>query len=431
MEKISAEEEVFVWPWVGVIVNIPTELKDGHYVGAIGSELEDMLNIVNIPKRVQHLCNNQGHSGTALIEFGEDWSSFNRAMCYEKTYEANNHGKKQWQGKKGENSHLYGWIARVDDYISTNIVGENLRKIGDLRTISDIMEEEDRKSNRLVGNLVKVIEKKNYLLETKNKSKETECTRKEGTSQNISNIFEKLRPQLEQEKRGRRSANGRKKVVEKKNEEGEARSTTRCNGIIENLKKENKTLKLEIKHLREKNGELDDLEALNQTLIVKELKSNDELQDARKELINGLKERAENATLGVKLLGELDNKPFQEAMKRKHKFDIADVKASKLCTQWEEYLEDPKWHPIKVVRINGKPQEVIDDEDEKLKMAKEVYGDEVYNAVTKALLELHEYNPSGRRVVQELWNYSQGRKATLKEGVAFLMKHCRLPKRKR
>ena len=41
-----------------------------------------------------------------------------------------------------------------------------------------------------------------------------------------------------------------------------------------------------IKNLREKEGELNDLEALNQTLIVRERKSNDEVQDARKELIN-------------------------------------------------------------------------------------------------------------------------------------------------
>ena len=41
-----------------------------------------------------------------------------------------------------------------------------------------------------------------------------------------------------------------------------------------------------LKQLREKEGELEDLEALNQTLIVKERKSNDELQEARKELVN-------------------------------------------------------------------------------------------------------------------------------------------------
>lgn len=41
-----------------------------------------------------------------------------------------------------------------------------------------------------------------------------------------------------------------------------------------------------IKNLREQEGELDAVEALNQTLIVRERMSNEELQEARKELIN-------------------------------------------------------------------------------------------------------------------------------------------------
>ena len=53
-------------------------------------------------------------------------------------------------------------------------------------------------------------------------------------------------------------------------------------GDIEVLQK----METVLKDLREKEGELDDLEALNQTLIIRERKSNDELQDARKELIN-------------------------------------------------------------------------------------------------------------------------------------------------
>lgn len=40
------------------------------------------------------------------------------------------------------------------------------------------------------------------------------------------------------------------------------------------------------KELREKEGEYEDLDALNQTLIIKERKCNDELQEARKELIS-------------------------------------------------------------------------------------------------------------------------------------------------
>lgn len=39
------------------------------------------------------------------------------------------------------------------------------------------------------------------------------------------------------------------------------------------------------KSLREKEGEYEDLQALNQALIIKERKSNDELQEARKELV--------------------------------------------------------------------------------------------------------------------------------------------------
>lgn len=40
------------------------------------------------------------------------------------------------------------------------------------------------------------------------------------------------------------------------------------------------------KDLREKEQSLRDLDSLNQTLIIKERQSNDELQEARKELIN-------------------------------------------------------------------------------------------------------------------------------------------------
>ena len=41
-----------------------------------------------------------------------------------------------------------------------------------------------------------------------------------------------------------------------------------------------------LKALREKEGDLESLEDLNQSLIVQERKSNDELQDARKEMVN-------------------------------------------------------------------------------------------------------------------------------------------------
>lgn len=76
-------------------------------------------------------------------------------------------------------------------------------------------------------------------------------------------------------------------------------------------------------------------------------------------------------------------------------------------------------------------QAVINDNDEKLKDLKENYGNEVYNAVTGALYEINEYNPSGRYIISELWNYNDGRRANLNEGVEVLLKQWRFYKRKR
>lgn len=76
-------------------------------------------------------------------------------------------------------------------------------------------------------------------------------------------------------------------------------------------------------------------------------------------------------------------------------------------------------------------QEIIDENDEMLKNLKNEYGDEVYKAVVTALMEMNEYNPSGRYTVLELWNFKEGRKATLKEGVAHILRQWKLHKRRR
>ena len=60
-------------------------------------------------------------------------------------------------------------------------------------------------------------------------------------------------------------------------------------------------------------------------------------------------------------------------------------------------------------------QNIINEDDEKLKDLKDEYGDELYEAVTTTLTEKNEYNPSGGYVISELWNYEEGRKASLKE----------------
>ncbi|KAK4353719.1 hypothetical protein RND71_025913 [Anisodus tanguticus] len=506
--------QMFVWPWIGVVVNLPTEFKDGRYVGESGSNLKDQLIRRGFnPTRVRTLWNDLGHSGIALVEFKKDWFGFSNAISFEKAYEADDHGKKDWEDINGGKSDLYAWMARADDYQATNVVGENLRKVGDLRTISNIIEEESRKNHILVSSLTNAIEvKKLHIKLIGDKLRETtqsveqlivvNAKLRQANNEEIKKIqssardhfqqtfinHEKLKLQLETQKkelefrheelrkRDAQNESDRKKLSEDHEQnailktslsvavEEQKNVDEKVLKLAEKLKKEKEELhkriiKLEkqldakqageteverlrvimkrieeegdqevlenvdtlLKNLREKEEKYEDLVALNQTLIVKERKSNDELQEALKELVNGLKELPRNGPIGVKRMGELDSRPFLEAMRSRHNEVEAEQRASELCSLWEEYLRDPEWHPIKVVAVNGKHQAIIDDEDEKLKDLKKTYGEEVYKAVTTALTEINVYNPSGGYIISELWNYKVGEKATLQDGISVLL----------
>ncbi|KAF7152470.1 hypothetical protein RHSIM_Rhsim01G0228900 [Rhododendron simsii] len=231
------------------------------------------------------------------------------------------------------------------------------------------------------------------------------------------------------------------KVIREFDEDGQVGLENKMDGAVE-LKNETNAIHQDMK---EKDKHIEHLESLISILTAKELKSNDELQEARKELINGFLDS--HAYISVKKMGELDSKPFQTATKRryvdeaatdgevttKRKYDedeTTDEQAVELCSLWESYLRDPSWHPFKVIRMEGDHKEVIDEEDKQLKTLKEQLGNEVYEAVTTALIELNDYNPSGRYPVHELWNFKEERKATVKEGVSHLLKQLNLYKRR-
>ena len=168
--------------------------------------------------------------------------------------------------------------------------------------------------------------------------------------------------------------------------------------------------------------------------------------------VQSMQELTLRGQISVKRMGALDEKPFQKLAKERYPAEEADVEAATLCSLWDNHLRDSAWHPIKVIQIDGihkvttiqfdTPllffssllnnalrmctiyfwQEVLNEEDEKLQELKKELGDEVFEAVTQALMERNEYNGSGRYIVPELWNFKEGRKATLKEGVVYLMK---------
>lgn len=526
---VSSDEQ-FVWPWIGIVVNLPTTRTErGSSAGPSGSKLRDEYRSRGFnPFRVNPLWNFRGHSGTALVEFNKNWPGLDNALAFERAYESERHGKKDWFANSEPKSGLYAWVARADDYKMNNLIGEHLRKMGNVKTIPELMEEEARRQDKLVSNLTSIIEVKNQHLreiearctETKGKMDSVMVEKDQliqayneemkkiqasamGHFQRIFNDHEKLKSQLESqktelesrrielEKREAHNESERKKLSEEIDENAVRNSSLHMATLEQQKADENvmklaeeqrkqkeqlhkKIIQLEkqldmkqkveleiqqlkgslsvLKHieddedaeilkkvgdlqkdLREKEESLKDIDALNQTLIIKERKSNDELQEARKELISGIKEIATRAHIGVKRMGELDSRPFLEALKKRYNEEEAEEKASELCSLWEEYLKDPDWHPFKVILIEGKEKEIIQEDDEKLNGLRRDMGEGAYNAVVTALTEVNEYNPSGRYVTSELWNYSEGRRANLQEGVQFLMKQLTttIHKRKR
>ncbi|GFQ01957.1 factor of DNA methylation 2 [Phtheirospermum japonicum] len=105
----------------------------------------------------------------------------------------------------------------------------------------------------------------------------------------------------------------------------------------------------------------------------------------------------------IKKMGEVNQKPFEDTrLKKTYGKDWRKKDSDKLWSTWDQNVKNPHWHPFKKIKING-------------------------------ILQVNEYNPSGRYPVLELWNNKEKRKASLNEIIQYLIKQLNTikPKRKR
>lgn len=61
--------------------------------------------------------------------------------------------------------------------------------------------------------------------------------------------------------------------------------------------------------------------------------------------------------IGLKMMGEVDEKAFKNACNLRFPPEEAEIKALELCSLWQEKLKNPQWYPVKVTTDDkGNPQ---------------------------------------------------------------------------
>ncbi|KAK4784160.1 hypothetical protein SAY86_018528 [Trapa natans] len=154
------DDELFVWPPMGIIGNMKSNIQDARTIGEYVSTLmDDLLRRGLNPVKIEPLWSNQVLSGFSVVKFKKGWIGFHDALLFEKIFESKNCGKMDFFCSNDRHK-LYGWIARADDYCSNSRVGGYLRKQGDLKSVTEKQKEDARIQSFLESSLINDIEER-------------------------------------------------------------------------------------------------------------------------------------------------------------------------------------------------------------------------------------------------------------------------------
>lgn len=174
------------------------------------------------------------------------------------------------------------------------------------------------------------------------------------------------------------------------------------------------------KRQRQSNGNGEDVDY--QRLITELEDAKKELFDIQSKLIKGFIDISGTGgrNIAIKNIGQLNEKPFLRACRKKLTPKEAANKASELCKFWQQQLLNPEWNPSKTPNDEDILKK-IDVHDVNLQELRAAWGEEVYNAVVNCLMQIEDCGRlANRTIVPELWNFKEKRKATRSECVEYM-----------
>ncbi|KAG2630169.1 hypothetical protein PVAP13_3KG499901 [Panicum virgatum] len=120
-------------------------------------------------------------------------------------------------------------------------------------------------------------------------------------------------------------------------------------------------------------------------------------------------------------MGELNEKAFKAACLAKVPPEEVATASYELYSSWQQQIGDLSWYPFKTAIVDGNHQEIVNVDDDKLQELKRAWGSGAHDAVVNALEEMKQYDVlSDRSIAYELWNYKEGRRATMRECINYM-----------
>ncbi|KAL3699950.1 hypothetical protein R1sor_017972 [Riccia sorocarpa] len=169
-------KDLLVWPWCGVVYNIDNSKRgeSGQSVGIGNVEVKKFFEAFH-PEKATVCWGPRGHMGLAAVFFRRDLEGYSDAQAFEKWFLDKGHGRRDWEkanASKNLGEHLYGWLARKDDYEGRREIPNDwalskmLKESGDLKDVTMLVAELTQMHEQQVQNLKNTVTARNDQFES-------------------------------------------------------------------------------------------------------------------------------------------------------------------------------------------------------------------------------------------------------------------------